>query len=114
MPAAGAQSYSSSQDGMTPDIMPVPEPETTPEYAPPAPATSGQPEARLQLEEGYQSRNPFAPSEIEQAVKVALESGPPEPQPRNRLISAEQGELPITDPEKNIDVELLPATSFVE
>ncbi|WP_299461790.1 TolC family protein, partial [uncultured Gimesia sp.] len=112
MPAQEGASYESGQERVTPDILPVPEPEMSPDYAPPVPATSSEPAARLEYDP--ESRNPFAATNSEKAVNAAL-SNEAEPSSLDiRRVSATQDELPIVDTEQKMDVEFLPATSFVE
>jgi len=113
MPAEEGTSFSGEQDGMTPDILPVPEPEMSPNYAPPVPAANGEPEARLNLNDS-KSKNPFAETNAEKTVKILLGETVEQTPFNIRRVSAMQNELPIADTEQNIDVNLLPATSFVE
>lgn len=131
MPAPGGAegTYSSEQEGMTPEFEPVPEPGMSPDYAPPAPSVlpPPQPEARIEIQ-GPGNGNPIAPSRVDQAVKVVLgsENGSsdlyvtPIGGTRDTLpieqeeIPSRQKELPIANTEDNLELELQPASSFVQ
>lgn len=113
MSPEGGTSISTEQDGLSPEILPVPDPNTDPNYAPPVPAAAMEIDIPQDVAEP-ESKNPFVTTKAEEAVKVLVGSEEKPETQAVRRVSGTQDDLPISDNVDVFDMELRPASSFVE